>query len=146
MKITSIVLIIAGIFAFYSFNTSTPIDKKTAGINFFTGTWQQTIDKAKAEKKTIFLDAYASWCGPCKLMSRKTFTSKEVGKFYNKNFINVKIDMEKGEGIALAKKYPITAYPTLLFINAEGEVIAKTIGYYRSDDFLKLGNEVHKIK
>lgn len=146
MKITSIVLIIAGVFAFYSFNTSAGKEKKPEGIDFHTGTWQQAIEKAKAENKTIFLDAYASWCGPCKLMSSKTFTSKEVGKFFNKNFINVKMDMEKGEGVALSKKYPITAYPTLLFINAEGEVIAKTIGYYRTDDFLKLGNEVSKIK
>ena len=46
----------------------------------------------------IFLDAYASWCGPCKMLQKNVFTKKAVGDFYNSKFINVKMDMEKGEG------------------------------------------------
>jgi uncharacterized protein YyaL (SSP411 family) len=59
--------------------------------------------KAKKENKLIFVDAYASWCGPCKLMVKNIFPLKTVGDYYNSHFINAKIDMEKGEGIELAK-------------------------------------------
>ena len=73
------------------------------GIVFSDGTWFQLLEKAKKEDKVIFMDAYTTWCGPCKKMARETFTQKSVGEFYNTNFINVKMDMEKGEGIQLAR-------------------------------------------
>lgn len=146
MKAGTIIAIVLGVFAFYSFNNSQPAGKPGEGIEFHTGTWQEALDKAKEENKIIFLDAYASWCGPCKLMKRKTFSNKAVGKYYNKKFINVAMDMEKGEGPALARKYPIKGYPTLLYINAEGKVVAETMGYYRTDEFIKLGEQVSKLK
>ncbi len=107
-----------------------------AGMEFFHGTWQETLDAAQKERKLIFVDAYTEWCGPCKMMSRNTFTDPEVGKVYNKNFVNYKFDMEKGEGPEFARKYGITAYPTLFFINFKGEVVHKVVGYRAPDKFL----------
>lgn len=96
------------------------------GMKFETGTWAQIQEKAKKENKFIFVDAYTSWCGPCKWMSKNIFTNDTVGEFYNKNFINVKIDMEKGEGIALAKKYEVKFYPSYLFFNSNGELVHRS--------------------
>lgn len=56
---------------------------KPAGIQFFHGTWAEALAKSKAENKLIFLDAYATWCGPCKMMKRLTFTNAEVIEFYS---------------------------------------------------------------
>ena len=50
--------------------------------------------KAKAENKLVFIDAYAVWCGPCKVMARDIFPLKEVGDFFNAHFVNLKLDME----------------------------------------------------
>ena len=47
------------------------------------------LAKAKAENKLVFIDAYAEWCGPCKMMARDIFPQKEVGDFFNANFINL---------------------------------------------------------
>ena len=74
------------------------------GIKFFEGTWEEALTLAKKEHKIIFVDAYTTWCGPCKQMAKDVFTQKEVGDFYNKSFINVKLDMEKGEGIGFSQK------------------------------------------
>jgi thioredoxin-related protein len=108
-----------------------------AGMEFFHGTWQEVLDASQKERKLIFVDAYTTWCGPCKMMSRNTFTDAEVGKLYNKNFVNYKFDMEKGEGPEFARKYGITAYPTLFFINFKGEVVHKVVGYRAPDRFIQ---------
>lgn len=114
------------------------------GIIFFEGSWQEALNKAREENKFIFLDAYASWCGPCKAMQKKVFPSEELGAYFNANFINVKIDMEKGEGTELAKKYAVRAYPSLYFIDQYGKVVTYAVGYHSSNKLLKLGEAALK--
>ncbi|MBD2751370.1 thioredoxin family protein [Spirosoma validum] len=117
-------------------------DKKADGIQFTEVSWREILKKAKAEKKIIFLDAYASWCGPCKMLQKQVFTQKEVGDFYNSKFINVKMDMEKGEGPALSQVYPLEAYPTLLFIDGNGRVLKKFIGAPKAEELIAIGKSV----
>ncbi len=112
------------------------------GIQFTETSWKEVLKKAKAEKKVIFLDAYASWCGPCKMLQKNVFTKKAVGDFYNSKFINVKMDMEKGEGPALSQVYPLEAYPTLLFIDGNGKVLKKVLGYQSPEDLIAIGKSV----
>ncbi|MBC8153188.1 MAG: thioredoxin family protein [Bacteroidetes bacterium] len=116
----------------------------TKGIQFEETSWKEVLKKAKAEQKIIFLDAYASWCGPCKMLQKNVFTKKEVGDYFNKQFINVKMDMEKGEGPALARTYPLEAYPTLLFIDGNGRVMKKVIGYQSPEQLLSIGQSLKK--
>lgn len=99
-----------------------------AGIEFFAGTWEEALERAEAEEKLIFLDAYASWCGPCKTMAATTFQDDEVGAFFNGNFINLKLDMEKAESASFRQLYSVRAYPTLFFLNAEGESVKRITG------------------
>lgn len=110
-----------------------------AGIEFETDNWEEILRRSGEEEKLIFLDAFASWCGPCKKMARDVFTDPKVGEFYNENFINAKIDMEKGEGLELAKTYGVKAYPTLLFLNSKGEVVSRICGSMGVEDFLIAG-------
>ncbi len=111
------------------------------GIVFEKTSFKDILAKAKKENKLVFLDAMASWCGPCKMMEKNVFPKKNVGSFYNKNFINATFDMEKGEGREIAAKYGIGSYPTYLFINGDGQLITKNMGYMPEDTFLELGKE-----
>lgn len=99
------------------------------------------LEKAKKEKKIIFIDAFASWCGPCKMMTKNIFPLPKVGDFYNKNFINLAIDMEKGEGRTIAQQYGVTSYPTYLFIDGNGALVQKDLGYMEEEKFIELGKE-----
>jgi thiol-disulfide isomerase/thioredoxin len=90
------------------------------GIEFFHGSWPEALAKAKSEEKLIFVDAFASWCGPCKRMAKESFPDPKVGEVYNASFICLKIDMEKPENAEFAGKYPVNSYPTLIEI-APGE-------------------------
>ncbi|MBI1226287.1 MAG: thioredoxin fold domain-containing protein [Bacteroidetes bacterium] len=108
------------------------------GIEFTHGTWKEIKAKAAKEDKLIFMDAYAEWCGPCKKMARDVFSQKEVGDYFNAHFVNVKMDMEKGEGIGLSSDFGIQAYPTLLFINSDGKVVHRAVGYHTTDLLIDL--------
>lgn len=115
-----------------------PVEKT---MTFEKGTWKEILAKAKKENKLIFLDAYASWCGPCKWMAANVFTDSTVAAFYNTKFINAKINMEKDEGIELAKTYQVRAYPTLLYISGDGEVIHRICGSMPAEEFIRTGED-----
>ncbi len=98
------------------------------GIDFFHGTWEEALEESAKTGKPIFVDAYAKWCGPCKRMAKTTFMDKTAGKYFNEKFINMKIDAEESEGRQFRKKYPVSAFPTLFFIDEKGEVLHKVVG------------------
>ena len=104
-------------------------DTTAVGIRFFTGSWSQLLAEAKKQNKPVFVDVFTTWCGPCKLMAKQAFPDKAVGTLFNANFISYQIDAEKGEGLDVAKKYAVTAYPTSLFVSADGNLIQRTVGY-----------------
>jgi thiol-disulfide isomerase/thioredoxin len=112
-----------------------------SGMVFFQGNWTSLLDKARAENKLVFIDAYTTWCGPCKRMSSDVFTSTEVGEFYNRNFINYKLDMERGEGPKISQQYGVAAYPTYLFVNGTGELVHRGLGFLPREDFIDLGKK-----
>lgn len=121
---------------------STPcLAQQSNGIVFESGlSWLQIQAKAKAEKKYIFVDTYTTWCVPCKQMAAEIFTQKEVGDFFNSNFINFKVQIDRSKSGSYAVKkayndakliketYKISAYPTYLFFNPEGELVHSIIG------------------
>lgn len=110
------------------------------GIKFFEGTWAEALETAKKDKKFIFLDAYASWCGPCKLMSANTFTDEKVGAYFNEHFVNYKMDMEKhADGPRLSSKYALKAYPTLYFVDADENIVHQSLGYMQPEQLIAEG-------
>lgn len=114
------------------------------GISFqHDKSWSDILAMAKEADKLVFVDAYTTWCGPCKKMTREVFPQESVGNYYNANFINVKMDMEKGEGIGLAQEYQVRAFPTLLFINGDGALVHRIAGYMPADEFIALGEEAN---
>lgn len=135
MKYLSIVTIVIALIA--SSFVWVPAYEEDKGIYFETLSFQEALEKAKKENKLIFLDAYAVWCGPCKMMDRTTFKDEKVGEVFNENFINIKIDMEKGEGPNVARKYQVRAYPTMMLINAEGKVEKRILGAVKNTQLLE---------
>lgn len=108
-----------------------------AGIQFETGTWAEILAKAKQQNKYVFVDAYTTWCGPCKWMDKNVFPTAEAGAYFNKNFVNAKIDMEKGEGLDIAKKYNVQAYPTYLYVDGNGDLVHRVVGSMETPKFIE---------
>ncbi|MFI3314713.1 MAG: thioredoxin family protein [Rikenellaceae bacterium] len=109
----------------------------TAQVTFEeSATLSSLLTKSKEEGKLIFVDCYASWCGPCKFMDNNVFSNKNVGEFMNDNFINAKFDMEKDEGPTIGRKYSIKSYPTFLILDSKGNIVAKLVGSSNANEFI----------
>ena len=109
-----------------------------AQTNFQDLTLEKALEKAKAENKYVFVDCYTVWCGPCRMMSEKVLPLKEVGEYMNKKFVCIKVDMEKGEGLNMARKYQVSAYPTFLVLTADGNLLHRVVGAsVTGEEFIK---------
>lgn len=137
---------IIAVVAFYAFNNPKADFKndKAEGIQFHRGNWSEALQLAKKENKLIFLDIYATWCGPCKKLKANTFSNKEVGKFYNAKFINFALNGEEGDGAVLMQKFGLRSFPSLLFIDGNGKVVGQTSGYHNSNQFIEMGQKFSK--
>lgn len=131
--------IISGISIFCSI----VISAQETAIQFQELPFKDIIAKAKKEKKLVFIDAYAAWCGPCKMMEKNVFTQKSVSDYYNTNFVNARFDMEKGEGRDIAAKYGVRSYPTYLFLNGEGELVLQNTGYMEGSLFVAMAQDIN---
>jgi tetratricopeptide (TPR) repeat protein len=109
----------------------------SAEVDWAKGSFAKILEKAAKEKKHVFIDFYAVWCGPCKMLEKTTYKDAKVIEFLN-GIIPVKYDAEKGEGLALAKKFKIKAYPTLVLLGPDGKEIDRQIGYVDAANFLKI--------
>ena len=122
---------------------SVAISKSVAAdkIDFVENDWNAAVKKASAQKKYIFVDCYATWCGPCKMLKMQTFSNKKVADFFNKNFVNISIDMEKGQGPQLAELWKIQAYPTLIIFDENAKPVLGTMGFMKADDLMRFAEQ-----
>ena len=128
--------------------------QQETGIRFdHEHNWSQILAQAKKENKLIFVDAFTTWCGPCRFMSKNIFPLKEVGDFYNEHFIMVKaqLDTSKSDNdyvkahyadfAAIGTTYKVRAYPTYLIINGDGQLVHKFLGSMPAPEFLAKGKD-----
>ncbi|RRB07309.1 thioredoxin family protein [Larkinella rosea] len=111
------------------------------GIQFEpeNSSWEVILKKARQENKLIFVAAYSPSCHNCRHMLENVYPSQAVGAAFNGNYLNVKLDVDRGEGIQVANQYRILAYPTYLFVNGQGEVQHRTQGTMTVEKMVELG-------
>lgn len=96
--------------------------------------YDAALAAAQKEKKLVFIDFYTTWCRPCRLLDESTWKDAAVVRLLSEKTVALKVDAEKE--VALARKYSITAYPTLVLLSAAGEEIDRFSGYLPPKQFL----------
>jgi len=112
---------------------------------------------AKKDGKPLFIDVYTTWCGPCRMLDANTFSDQHTADYINANYHPVKFNAEGGEPVLFnGKKYanpsydparkggrngtheltmaiaPVNgrvAYPTIVYMDSEGQVLTPVQGY-----------------
>ncbi len=107
------------------------------GIKFEQARLAEVLKKAELENKIVFIDCYAVWCGPCRKMAKTTFKDAKVGEHFDKYFLGLKIDVERGEGPNIKQKYDVSGLPGYLFLDHKGNVVYRSSGYMAVDKFMK---------
>ncbi len=117
--------------------------------------WMSMNEALEAQKKApkkIFMDVYTNWCGPCKLLDKRTFKNKDVVAYVNKNYYAVKFNAEGTEEVHynnftytnpnydpdrkgrnsqhfFANALKISGYPSMVFFDENGNLIAPVVGF-----------------
>jgi tetratricopeptide (TPR) repeat protein/thioredoxin-related protein len=102
----------------------------------------EILKKAKAEKKPVMIDVYTVWCGPCKLMDRTTFADPAVIAWTKANVVPARLDAERGEGRRVAIRHAVFSFPTVLFLDPDGNEIDRLLGAFGPAEFRKAAPDV----
>jgi thioredoxin-related protein len=129
------------------------------GIKWTEGlSWDQVKQRAKTDNKYIFIDVYATWCGPCKQMDQEIYPLEAVGKLYNEKFIAIRIqaDQTAKDDISIKNRYAdaamintgfkVGAYPTFLFLSPDGKLVNRASGGFNAEMFIGLANNALQQK
>lgn len=108
-----------------------------AQVRFETKSTDAVREMAVKAEKLVFIDLYATWCPPCRMMEQKVFSLKEVGDFMDRFFIAAKYDVDKTTGKQLLRKYGSGAIPLYLVFDTEGELLGRIQGAADADTFVE---------
>ena len=133
------------------FAVLTSVSSIAQEINWVT--LEKALELQKKAPKKIMMDVYTSWCGPCKMLDKNTFQNPDVAKYVNQNYYAVKFNAEGNESVTykgkifsnpdykpelatrrnsvheLSRYFQVQAYPTIVFMDEKGELIAPIKGY-----------------
>ena len=119
--------------------TTVQFSTAQTGIVFSENGLKAALEQGKAENKPVMLWCYASWCPHCKAMRESVFPNAQVADYFNKTFVCMAQDMEKGDGIELNKELKISAFPTFVFYNTNGEIVYRVEAELKKDAFIAEG-------
>ena len=110
------------------------VDSSSGDAINWVGSWPEAQKQASAADKLIMIDFYTDWCTWCKVLDQKTYPDPAVVKLAS-GIVSIKLNAEKEPGIELAKKYRVSGYPAIVFVDKTGKSVGSIDGYYPPERF-----------
>lgn len=108
----------------------------SAQVNFEKRPLAELYPLLEGNKRLVFVDLYASWCPPCKMMERDVFSREDVGEFMAKNFVSAKYNVDEKIGGELSRQYGVSSIPTYLIFNKDGQMVGRITGAMSYKEFI----------
>lgn len=108
---------------------------RAEGVEFRNGNFETMLSEASAADKLLFVELFATWCGPCRTME-KTLAQDRVGEYVNQRFVSVRYDVDKAEGAMIARRFGVRSIPVCLILDADGNLVGKLVGAASPSDFI----------
>jgi thiol-disulfide isomerase/thioredoxin len=105
-------------------------------VEFQSLSFSEAVELAQNENKLVFVDVYAEWCGPCKMLDKNVFPNETLGKKMNASFVSIKVDGDLEENWGVRESFGVTAYPTMLMIDPSSGKNRKIEGYIDAESLL----------
>jgi thioredoxin-related protein len=132
-----------------------PSTQQSKGLRAKRLEFNDGLDKARTEKKPVFVEFYTDWCGYCRMFQRETIQNKRVASMLSENFVYVRLNAEdtkkrvkfNGKSLSnfeLTQSFGITAFPSLVFLDSGGQVITMLSGFMPARQFTSILGYIHQ--
>lgn len=108
-----------------------------AQVKWVEGSTDKVRELAVKADKLVFIDLYADWCGPCRMMEERVFKREDVGDYFDRHFVAAKYNVDRPTGRALMQRYGRGSIPFYLILNTDGELLGTILGAYPTEEFLQ---------
>jgi len=129
-------------------NDSKKSSKKSVEPKINWVTIEELHELNKTEPRKVFIDIYATWCGPCKLMDKKTFADPQIVQYVNEHYYAIKLNGEGKKQVnlfgktmserELAYAFRIQGYPSVVFMDEELQPYQPVAGYIPAKNFIEM--------
>jgi thioredoxin-related protein len=99
----------------------------------FSQDYNSALKTAKKENKPLLLYFFSRSCYYCTLMDSNTLADKEIAAILKKNFVFLRVDVDKSED--LGRLYRIRGTPSSWFLESSGKRVGEIPGYVEMGDY-----------